>query len=193
MREKYRCASTTIYARSEFLTFAIPGNLGCFSAPKMGLVSVWRHIPIVLVVLRPRLGTEAVCQDGRGPEWRRQSARDSPVPGIQKTAEDDDDEKDSEMTLDRYYGTKSVTGSLQTVIPPIALDFQGAEGSTAILQSLRSRMIRFGFQCERLAVAKNHSLHPESGRTSSDPNFSTGEQGKARSCLLCASGTLCYR
>jgi len=30
------------------------------------------------------------------------------------------------------------------------------------------------FQCERLAVARNHSLHPKSGRTSSDPNFSTG-------------------
>ena len=29
-------------------------------------------------------------------------------------------------------------------------------------------------QSQRLAVAKNHSLHPKSGRTSSDPNFSTG-------------------
>jgi len=49
---------------------------------------------------RPRrrrlgLGMEAVCQDGRGFEWRKQSARDSPVPAARKTAEDDDeDEKD---------------------------------------------------------------------------------------------------
>ena len=30
------------------------------------------------------------------------------------------------------------------------------------------------FQCERLAVARTHSLHPKSGQTSSDPNFLTG-------------------
>ena len=48
------------------------------------------------------LGIEALCQDGRGFEWRRQSARVSPLPAIRKTAEDDDDdedEKDSGMTL----------------------------------------------------------------------------------------------
>jgi len=44
---------------------------------------------------------EAVCWDGREPEWRRRSAGDSPVSAIQKTAEDDDDEKDSEE-LNRY-------------------------------------------------------------------------------------------
>jgi Transposase IS200 like len=33
------------------------------------------------------------------------------------------------------------------------------------------------FQCQRLAAARNHSLHPKSGRTSSDPNFSTGIPG----------------
>jgi hypothetical protein len=48
---------------------------------------------------------EAVCEDGRGFGWRRQSARDLPVPANQKTAEDDDDdedEKDSERTLNGY-------------------------------------------------------------------------------------------
>jgi hypothetical protein len=55
--------------------------------------------PIVLVVVLRRLGMEAVCQNGRGFEWRRQSARDSLVP--KKTAEDDDDEENWEMTLNR--------------------------------------------------------------------------------------------
>src|SRR5271166_1725732 len=30
------------------------------------------------------------------------------------------------------------------------------------------------FQCECLPIARNHSLHPKSGRTPSDPNFSPG-------------------
>ena len=33
------------------------------------------------------------------------------------------------------------------------------------------------FRGERLAVARNHSLHSKSGRTSSDLNFSTGVSG----------------
>jgi hypothetical protein len=48
---------------------------------------------------------EAVCQDGRGFEWRRKTATDSPVTATRKTADaDDDDEKDSEMTPNRYRG-----------------------------------------------------------------------------------------
>jgi hypothetical protein len=42
------------------------------------------------------VGDEAVCRDGRGFEWRRQSARDSPVPARRKTAEDDDDEGEND-------------------------------------------------------------------------------------------------
>ena len=43
-------------------------------------------------------------------------------------------------------------------------------------------------QSQRLAVAKNHSLHPKSGRTSLDPNFSTGNPGT--SCLATISLSL---
>jgi predicted dehydrogenase len=46
---------------------------------------------------------EAVCQDGRGFEWRRQSARDLPVPTIRKTAENDDDEEDSENSEEEFF------------------------------------------------------------------------------------------
>jgi hypothetical protein len=63
--------------------------------------SEWRFYPpiviVVVVVLRPRLGIEALCQDRRGFERRSQSARVSPVPAIRKTAEDDEKEFPTEL------------------------------------------------------------------------------------------------
>src|SRR5271157_3945889 len=52
----------------------------------------------------------------------------------------------------------------------IGLD--SSDFSTSGQLQLATRLWRF--QCERLPVARNHSLHPKSGRTPSDPNFSTG-------------------
>src|SRR5271165_4386675 len=52
----------------------------------------------------------------------------------------------------------------------IGLD--SSDFSTTGQLQLATRLWRF--QCERLPVARNHSLHPKPGRTPSDPNFSTG-------------------
>jgi hypothetical protein len=56
-------------------------------------------------------------------------------------------------------------------------------GSSAWIDQTFRQLDNFSWQQgygafrERLAVARNHLFHPKSGRTSSDPSFSTGIPG----------------
>ena len=68
--------------------------------------------------------------------------------------------------------------SLPTTVPIAkAIQLRKAESSAWIHQTFRQTTqlwLATGlwrFQSERLAVARNHSLHPKSGRTSSNTNF----------------------
>jgi hypothetical protein len=70
-------------------------------------VSVWRHLPILLV-----LGWGGWMEEV---ERGSQSASGSPVPASPTAEEDDDDEKDSEITLNTYMfqsdrGSASLSG-----------------------------------------------------------------------------------